>query len=120
MLSSAAFAADGISKRNPQDANGWTDLTPSPDSRLIYVSSSTGNDNNDGLSPGSPKETVASARALLRHGFPDWLLLRKGDIFDEGLGHIRTSGRSWTEPQVWTSYGGGSTRPLLRTGTSNG
>lgn len=40
------------------DANGWTVLTPSADSRLVYVSSSTGNNSNDGLSPATPKQTI--------------------------------------------------------------
>ncbi len=33
-----------------QDAYGWTIVTPSADTRIIYVSSSEGDDTNDGLS----------------------------------------------------------------------
>ena len=115
-----ASAASGISQQNPRDAMGWTVLTPSGDSRFIYVSSSDGDNDDDGLTPETAKETITAGRALLRHGFPDWILLKKGDVFDESLGHIRTSGRSKTEPQVWTSYGVSTVRPLLRTGTDLG
>src|SRR6266478_3333053 len=55
------------------DANGWTLVTPSPDSRIIYVSSSTGNDANSGLSRFAPLKTIAKGESLLRDGMPDWL-----------------------------------------------
>ncbi len=36
--------------------SGWTQLTPSPDTRFIYVSSVSGNDSNNGLSEGRAQE----------------------------------------------------------------
>ncbi len=76
-----------------------------PDSRLVYVSSSTGDDANDGLSAATPKKTLAAAAALMREGFPDWMLLRGGDVWLEGLAGYPLSGRSDSEPMVITTYG---------------
>ena len=102
----------------PPPTGTWTPLVPSGDSRIIYVSTS-GNDSNNGLSEQTPKRTIAAAKALIRNGFPDWLRLRKGDVWSESIGNWTTSGRSVTEPQVITSYGTGA-RPQLRTGGSPG
>ena len=58
--------------------------------------------------------------AQLRDGFPDWLLLRKGDVWFESL-HLDwgLSGRNAPEPMLISSYGTGA-RPELRTGNNNG
>ena len=101
-------------------AGGWTVLTPSADSRIVYVSSSSGSNANDGLSASTPKASIAAGKALLRLGFPDWMLLKTGDTWDESLGQWKVSGRSATEPMVVSSYGTSPLRPLLRTGTDNG
>jgi hypothetical protein len=101
-------------------ADGWSLFTPSADSRIIYVSSSTGNDSNNGLSEAFPKKTIAAGKTLLRNGYPDWLLLKRGDVWNEGLGSIDVSGRSPTERMVFGSYGTSTVRPELRTGTANG
>ena len=99
--------------------DGWTIFTPSPDTRTVYVSSSQGNDSNNGLSPASAKRTIGAGKALLRNGFPDWLLLCAGDSFDEAFGAWGLSGRSASERLLLSSYGAGP-RPLLRTGTATG
>ena len=101
-------------------SEGWTNLTPSADSRMIYVSSSTGNDGWDGYAPewdgaSGPKRTINAGKNLLRNGFPDWLLLKRGDVWYEGLGTWRLFGRSSAERMVVTAYGTGA-RPLLKTG----
>lgn len=96
----------------------WTTLVPSPDSRLIFVSSSEGNDANDGLSPERPVRTIARGCELLRDGEPDWLLLKRGDVWEENIGWWGKSGRSASERMVVTSYGEGD-RPRLLTGTSS-
>ncbi len=98
---------------------GWTDFTPSADTRVVYVSTS-GNDANNGLSPNTPKRTISAGKALIRHGFPDWLLLKRGDVFDSPIGQWITSGRSASEPQLIGAYGAGTQRPLLRTGNQSG
>src|SRR5215208_1350183 len=68
-----------------RDANGWTEVTPSSDTRTIYVSNSTGSNDNDGLSPDTAVQTVAKGASLLRDGMPDWLLLKRGDSWQESL-----------------------------------
>lgn len=127
---SARFAADSVVvatratvleiAAGDDDEAGWTDLTPSVDTRTIYVSSSEGSDSNNGLSEATPKRTIAAGAALLRDGMPDWLLLKKGDVWTgETLSsNWSKSGRSLGEPMVVTSYGTGA-RPLLRTGSGS-
>jgi hypothetical protein len=104
----------------PGGSEGWTELPASPDARTVYVSSSSGNDGNKGLTEAEPKRTVGAAKKLLRDGFPDRLLLRKGDVWDEPLGRWDLSGRSKTERMIVSSYGAEGGRPLLKTGSSNG
>ena len=97
------------------DANGWTIITPSADTRTIYVSSSTGNDSNNGLSPNSAVATIAEGLSLIRDGSADHLLLKAGDTFvDQSFGWLNFSGRSGTEPILISSYGSGA-RPLIET-----
>ena len=97
------------------DANGFTTFTPSADTRIIYVSSSTGNDSNNGLSPNSAVATIAEGLSLIRDGSADHLLLKAGDTFvDQSFGWLDISGRSATEPIVISSYGSGP-RPIIET-----
>lgn len=95
-------------------------IQPSSDSKRVFVSIS-GNDQNTGLSESSPKRTINAAVALLRNGFPDWLYLKRGDIWtNENLGNfLDLSGRNANEPMVVTSYGSGTTRPRLNTGVES-
>jgi hypothetical protein len=101
------------------DANGWTNVGPSSDTQVIYVSNSAGNDSNTGLSSSAPVQTLAKGIALLRTGKPDWLLLNRGDTWNAGLGSWSKSGRSTSEPMLISSYGTGP-RPVLKTGGGNG
>lgn len=100
-------------------SSDWTEFKASSDTRTVYVSSSQGNDANDGLSKARPKRTLAAGKAQMRHGHPDWLLLRCGDTWDEALGQWKASGRSAKEPMLIGSFGEGE-RPFLRTGSDNG
>lgn len=84
-------------------------------SRKVHVSRFAGDDSNDGLSPHAPKCSIAAGVELLRHGFPDELLLRRGDVWEEGLGHWKKSGRSASQPMIVASYGNAPERPLLLT-----
>jgi len=111
----------------PVDREGWTVFTPSPDTRLIYVSSSAGNDATaTWYAPGAaevgadpfrptdhvrPFRTIAAAQKLARDGFPDWVLLRRGDAWREDPG-VR-SGRSASEPSLMAPYGTAAPRPQL-------
>ncbi|MFO7955955.1 MAG: right-handed parallel beta-helix repeat-containing protein [Candidatus Brocadiia bacterium] len=65
-----------------------------------------------------PLKTLEKGMSLLRHEYPDWLLLRRGDVWQEGLGgwfNYDRGGRSATEPMVIGAYGDGE-RPLLKVG----
>lgn len=112
----------------PIDSAGWTILTPSADSRIIYVSNSTGNDSWSGLAAtwngtDGPKKSIHAGFALLRNGKSDWLLLMKGDIWrDQLLTSVAGNtvwngnslcGRSSTERIVISSYGSSTQRPTI-------
>jgi hypothetical protein len=102
-------------------SGGWTEFTASPDTRIVYVSSSTGADTNDGLSPDRPKRTAAAGKAVIRDHYPDWLLFKRGDTWtDDPVGQWTKSGRSATEPILIGAYGDDPARPLFKTGTQGG
>lgn len=91
---------------------GWTEIQPSVDTTTIYVSSSTGNDLNDGLSETTPVQTLSKGMSLARDGYPDHVLLKRGDVWqDQNLG--AKSGRSETEPFLISYYGASGARPKL-------
>jgi hypothetical protein len=107
-------------------AFAWTDFTPSPDTRRVFVSSSAGSDSNDGLSEATPVKSIWKGYTLLRDGYPDWLLLKRGDTFTTGRNVDRfgpppldwgfsfgKSGRSSSERLLVSSYGSGS-RPYIK------
>lgn len=102
------------------DSAGWSvvDHVGATDFRTIYVSNSTGNNAWDGLSAvhvdgtnTGPKSTLASATSLMRSGKADWLLLKKGDAWNETL-YANNSGPNAQNPQFFGSYGTGS-RPVV-------
>src|SRR5688572_7618176 len=97
-------------------ADGWTDITPSSDTRTIFVSSSLGDDRNDGTSPNFPVRTLARGYGQLRNGKPDHLLLRTGDVWEETFPKWRLSGRSEQEPIVVGKYGPND-KPLILAGS---
>lgn len=107
-----AGPSDEEQAQDRSQENGWTTYDPDASSRLIYVSSS-GNDNNNGLTPQTPKKTVAAGKALLRNGYPDWLLFKRGDTWtNEILGSFNTlRGPSAIKPMVIASYGESLQRP---------
>ena len=105
--------------------------TPSADSRLIYVSA-TGNDGTgasttiaaqtDAFDPQGavlPYLTIAAAKLQTRAGYPDWILLKRGDTWTNETISIQ-SGRSRTEPSIVTYYGTSGDRPLLKLGIKTG
>src|SRR5688500_4101755 len=101
------------------DADGWTVVNPSGDSRVIYVSSSAGNDAAGGTSQGTAVRSLSRGISMLRSGFPDQLLLKRGDKFVGNFGMWTRSGRSANEPMLIGTWGEGE-RPEVQTGTSNG
>ncbi len=112
-----------------QDANGWSILTPSADSRLIYVSSS-GNDNtartylpsdteigSDPFNPvGSilPYATITAALAQMRNNYPDYVLLNRGDTWEASATIFPKAGRSVAERSVLGYYGSNVARPVVK------
>lgn len=91
----------------------WTVFTASADAHKIYVSASVGVDTNDGLTEQSPVKTLAVGYANLVSGRPDWLLLKRGDVFHEAFPSWTKSGRGVSEPLLISAYGAGSVRPVV-------
>lgn len=99
----------------------WTRFVPSTDTRLIFVSNSEGSDNNSGTSPEQPVKSLDRAYELLRDGYPDWMLLKRGDTWYESLPRWSKSGRDVDEKLVVGAYGESSDRPQIRPdGGNNG
>lgn len=96
------------------DDQGWTTVTPEPDSRVIYVSSSTGSDSNNGLAKKKAVRTISHAVNLLRNGSADQMLLKAGDVWTGGFPQWIKSGRSASEPLVVGRYDTGP-RPMIKT-----
>lgn len=106
----------------PQDSNGWTVFTPSPDSRIMYVSID-GNDASgrvysphdlsNPFDPGNVESfaTFSAAFAQTRDGFPDWVLLRRGDEFSANISP--RSGRNASELSLIGSYGASGPMPII-------
>ena len=101
------------------NAAGATVVTPQSGDRVIYVSSSAGSDSNSGLSASSPVKSIEAGESLLRNGHGDELLLKSGDVWHDSLVYWRLSGASAQDPMVISSYGG-STRPTIMSGSSDG
>ncbi|MDA8020740.1 MAG: right-handed parallel beta-helix repeat-containing protein [Thermoanaerobaculia bacterium] len=105
-------------------ADGWTEFTEVTSgprtTRTIYVSSSQGSDSNDGLSSATPKATLAAGMSLVRDGYPDRLLLRRGDVWEDQRFSINRSGLSPEGPLRIASYGTAAARPIVRSGIESG
>jgi hypothetical protein len=101
-----------------RDTEGWTILTPAADTVVTYVSSSAGDDGNDG-SIENPIATLGEAYSRLRNNSADWILLKRGDTWDHTFPDWLKRGRSESEPLVIASYGSGP-RPLILPGDSYG
>lgn len=102
----------------PDSGFEWTTFTEHASTVKIYVSNSDGNDADDGLTEATAKATLTAGKALLRDGFPDWLLLKAGDTWtNENFGTWSKSGLDATNPMLVSSYGTGA-RPLIKTGTN--
>ena len=111
---------------NGWDESGWSIITPSEDSRLIYVSSSLGDDEtaefyaprdiDDVEAPGviKPYQTIEAAMVNAREGYPDWVLLLKGDVWEVHERIRVKSGRSKLHRSVITSYGENGQRPIIK------
>jgi hypothetical protein len=127
--------------RLPLNPEGWTDLLALyqhpdyyNDSRIVYVSSSRGDDStavayeknslvlgSDPFNPAGPVaayKTINKAYSQLRDGYPDIMLLRRGDVFEEVLSQgwgrgWQKSGRSPMERMIVHYWGDAKERPQL-------
>ncbi|KPA11187.1 hypothetical protein MHK_008609, partial [Candidatus Magnetomorum sp. HK-1] len=86
------------------DSDGWSYIPVCEDTKTVYVSSSEGDDSNDGLTEQSPVKTLERGQALLREGFPDRMLLKRGDVWTNESLRIKT-GRNTQERMVFGYYG---------------
>lgn len=122
-LACSLLASAGIASSANADlqvnADGWTVIQPATDTQFIFVSSSEGSDSNSGRTPNSPVRTLAHAKQLMRDQSSDWMLLKRGDVWDEAFGSWNFSGRSEDEPVVITTYGDASERPIIRPGDAH-
>ncbi|AJQ92502.1 DUF5011 domain-containing protein [Gynuella sunshinyii] len=113
-----------------QDSNGWSILTPSKDSQIMYVSAD-GNDKSaetyapddaligdDVFNPVGaiqPYATIEAALSKMRSGSPDYVLLKRGDTWEEPTVKITTYGHSADERAVFGAYGDlTDDRPLIK------
>ncbi|MFA9479091.1 right-handed parallel beta-helix repeat-containing protein [Phycisphaerales bacterium AB-hyl4] len=117
---------DGPGDLDPPDpnfidrsSNGWTDFRAPSGARVIYVSNSQGNDNNDGLAENRPVRSLNRAYSLLRNGQPDQMLLRRGDRWSETFPRWEKSGQSRNARMVIGTYGEGN-RPIVGHGGGSG
>ncbi|GAA3510756.1 hypothetical protein GCM10022393_25440 [Aquimarina addita] len=116
-----------------QNSDGFTILTPSSDSKIVYVDSNSGNDTTGEVYDSNAQEigqnmlmpttsikpfaSIDAAKSNMRNDAPDIMLLAAGGVWDVGL--TVTRGRSNEERSIYAAYGSGS-RPLLRTGDGRG
>ena len=122
---------------NTTSAKGleWTSFEPATDTRILYVSN-TGNDATaqayrasapqigaDPFNPSGAVKPYASfekALAAARDGYPDWVLLKRGDSWQTRETFSLKSGRSKTQRAVLGAYGPGTALPLIDTGAKGG
>lgn len=118
LLAVSGFASSAIADLQV-NSDGWTVIQPATDTQFIFVSSSEGSDSNSGRTPNAPVRTLAHAKQLMRDNSSDWMLLKRGDVWDEAFGSWNFSGRSEDEPVVITTYGDASERPIIRPGDAH-
>ncbi|AJQ92813.1 hypothetical protein [Gynuella sunshinyii] len=135
------YSVEWESKFNlpPQDTNGWSILKPSEDSRIIYVSNE-GNDTTaevykyqdltdlygnsiDVFIPTwtiKPYASIDEALKQVRDGYPDYILLKRGDVWNRTSVIKFKAGSSVTNRSVFGYYGSNKERPLIKTGSADG
>lgn len=113
----------------PQDSNGWSIITPDTETRIVYVSSTDGNDSlarpylsaevDEPFNPTNihAYRTIEAAYSQLRDGKPDWILLKKGDNFELTNKLWLKSGKSQSAHLVFGAYGNiNDKRPIVDSG----
>ena len=115
----------------PQDANGFSLLTPSGDSLLIYVSEDGDDssakayelgDSEIGSDPRNPTgqinayKTISAAMRAARDNRDDWVMLKRGDSWTVTDTIFPKNGISSSRRSVITFYGQAAERPLILNG----
>lgn len=116
----------------PQDSNGWSIIKPDIETKIVYVSSSEGDDSSgqtyngvgmdDPFNPTMVKayKTIEKAYEQIRDGKPDWILLKKGDIFELEKTIWLKTGKSQNAHIVLGSYGAeNGKRPVVDSKLNN-
>jgi len=113
---------------SPLNGEGWSTYTEHADTVKIYVSSSGGNDNNNGLSEVNAVASVQRALDIAKQrsasatiARPDWILFKAGDVWVNQVFQLKSDtikgGLSTEYPFIMTRYGSGP-RPRFE-GVSN-
>jgi hypothetical protein len=87
------------------DKNGFTNFPLGEGARIILISTSEGSNFNDGQF--QPVWSLKKALSLMRPGYPDRILFKRGDVFTEANLDVNLSlrGRSAMEPVIIGAYG---------------
>ncbi len=93
--------------------DGFLYISPSSDSKVFYVSSSEGNDENDCLSENSACQTITNALRKAGNKSSDQVLLKRGDSWENECGLSLKSGLSPIKPFVFSFYGNQDNRPKI-------
>ncbi|MBN2804613.1 MAG: hypothetical protein JXR91_16080 [Deltaproteobacteria bacterium] len=108
-----ANADDDETSGSREMEEGFTTFDIGADSTVIYVSSTDGDDDNDGLTPDTPVKTIAKGASLVTDGHNDFILLKRGDVWrGESLGRF-LSGQDAEHPMVIASYGDSTELPRV-------
>jgi len=103
---------------SPLNSEGWSTYTEHADTVKIYVSSSGGNDNNNGLSEVNAVASVQRALDIAKQrsasatiARPDWILFKAGDVWVNQVFQLKSDtikgGLSTEYPFIMTRYGSG-------------
>lgn len=97
-----------------KNRDGWTNyIIPQ---KKVYVSSSVGNDNNNGAI-NSPVKTIPKALSMIDSANGTQILLKSNDTWTGGI-KLMTSGSSESNLIIFSSYGDGN-RPRINCNTVN-
>lgn len=121
-----SYDIDWLQSEKWMDYSGWTDFTPSTDTRIMYVSEDGDNasasfylagDAAIGSNPFNPSgaiktfATYAAAAEHVRDSFPDWILFKRGGKFKAKI--RPKSGRSQHEFSLIGAYGATGSLPVV-------
>ena len=106
--------ADAWSKTFDRDSSGFTLFPLGEGARMVFVSNSEGSDFYDGFL--KPVRTLKKALSLVRVGYPDRILFKRGDTFEIANinSNLEIAGRGPDAPLVLGAYGNNhAPRPIL-------